>query len=199
VGRRAIASILLEYGGFATILTDGPPGVCQPVPPMSVFTVMKPFCGVALIVTVFAWSAGVASAAPILPPGNSAANQYAQTLPGPGGNEAVGGRHEARSPAKVLGASTTERMRKLGPDGRAALQLAAETAPQTVHRRRSGPSSGAPANSSGSSGLGEILRQATGTLTSGSMGVLQPMILLVALVAACAYAIGRRRASPRDG
>jgi hypothetical protein len=199
VGRRAIASILLEYGGFATILTDGPPGVCQPAPPMSVFTVVKPFCSVALIVAVFAWSAVAATAAPILPPGNSAANQYAQTLPGPGGNEAVGGRHEPRSPAKVLGKSTTERMRKLGPEGRAALQLAAETAPQAVRHHRFGPSSGATPNPNGSSGLGEILRQATGTLTSGSMGVLQPTILLVALIAACAYAIGRRRASPRDG
>jgi hypothetical protein len=45
----------------------------------------------------------------------------------------------------------------------------------------------------GSSGLGEILRQATGSTSSGEMGLLLPLLILGALAWSVAYALGRRR------
>jgi hypothetical protein len=147
---------------------------------------------------------GVADAAPLLPPGNSAANQYSQTLPGPGGEEQATGRTNHRKPQQVVGKSTAEKLEHLGADGEAALRLTSETAPQGTHPRGHRGSSGKKgsgagsadsggSSSGGSSGLGEVLGQASGTETSGGMGVFQPLIILLALVAASGYAVGRRR------
>ncbi len=168
---------------------------------------MKFLCATVLLVAAVAWPTGLASAAKLLPPGNSAANQYAQTLPGPDGEEAAAG-HEPRAPQKMLGKSTTARMRQLGPDGRAALRLATETATKPVRHRDHrpshagagpGPGGAGGTGAGGSSGLGEVLGRVTGTQASGSLGVLQPMIVLFALVAAGAYALTRRRRTTRDG
>jgi hypothetical protein len=141
----------------------------------------------------------LASAAPLLPPGNSAASQYAQTLPGAGGNEVTnGGRHKDVPPAKALGSATAAQLRKLGPAGQAAAQLAADTAPHPI-KGRGQHRFGMAAGSGGSSGLSEVLGQITGASTSGGMGIFQPLLILLVLIGAFAFALTRRRTAPPHG
>lgn len=72
---------------------------------------------------------GTALAEYYVPPGNSAANQYTESLPGAGG-ESGGKRGDTiQSPEQSLGKRNAQRLEAQGPAGRAAAQLAAETAP----------------------------------------------------------------------
>lgn len=132
---------------------------------------------------------GSAMGARLVPPGNSAANQYTETVPGPGGgmpsSEAKGG-----SPANVLGPSNAAKLEALGPDGRAAAELAAATAPAGRDKdSRAGSLSAAP---NGSSGLGKVLAQVTGTSGSGGMGLLLPLVIAAALIGSVAFLLSRR-------
>ena len=45
----------------------------------------------------------------------------------------------------------------------------------------------------GSSGLSEVLGQATGSSSSGEMGLLLPLVIVAAVLGAIAYAVARRR------
>jgi hypothetical protein len=68
-----------------------------------------------------------------IPPGNSAVNQYTESLPTPTGHTDTekGGKKSHRSPEKTLGSRNAERLEEHGADGRAAAEAAAETAPST--------------------------------------------------------------------
>jgi hypothetical protein len=68
-----------------------------------------------------------------IPPGNSAVNQYTESLPTGTGNTDTekGGKQVHRSPGKTLGSRNAEKLEAHGPDGRAAAKAAAETAPST--------------------------------------------------------------------
>jgi hypothetical protein len=56
------------------------------------------------------------------------------------------------------------------------------------------PTVGAKAGEpSGSSGLAEVLRQATGSSSSGEMGLLLPLIIVATLAGSLIYLAGRRR------
>jgi hypothetical protein len=159
--------------------------------------------------------AGTASAA-VLPPGNSAANQYAESLPGAGGNETPsggstqpgeGGKSGAQAPSGegAISPETAAELEKLGPAGKATLDLAAGTAPKPPkgthsknsknHRGDGGAAGAAPAVSgpNGSSGVGEVLGGLSGTSSSGGLGFLQPLLIALALIVAVAYALRRRR------
>lgn len=65
-----------------------------------------------------------------VPPGNSAANQYTETLPGAGGDRA--GKNKGVTPAQALGAKNAKKLESKGPAGKAAAELAAETTPVVV-------------------------------------------------------------------
>lgn len=69
----------------------------------------------------------------LIPPGNSAVNQYTESLPTPGGarDTESGGKTKRPSPNKTLGTGNTRRLEQHGTDGRAAAEAAAETAPAT--------------------------------------------------------------------
>lgn len=184
--------------------------------------------------------------AAIVPPGNSAVNQYTQQVPTAGGN--VQGGSKAAKPNKVLGKKTTSELAQQGPDGQAAAELAAETAAPSAapvseessapakpagggkgdqkkkekkHKKApkpsggkekgaaagtgggaSGPSSGSGqgagstgAASGGSSALGQIAAQATGT-SSGQLGLLMPLALVLGLLFCGAYLARNRRLAP---
>lgn len=62
-----------------------------------------------------------------VPPENSAANQYTESFPGAGGEK--GGKGKDATPADTLGSRNAKRLEQHGPDGKAAAELAAETAP----------------------------------------------------------------------
>ena len=71
-----------------------------------------------------------APAATVVPPGNSAATQYTETLPTSGGNAEVNGTPgKGRTPAKTLGSKTTKKLEEHGAEGEAVAAFAAETTP----------------------------------------------------------------------
>jgi hypothetical protein len=149
-----------------------------------------------------------ASPAALVPPGNSAVNQYTETYPAAGGQSDGGnGPGGNRSPAAALGHRNARRLQAQGADGRAAAELAAATAPARAGATGKGsPASAAPGQSgsatgagakagepSGSSGLAEVLRQATGSSSTGEMGLLLPLIIVATLAGSLIYLAGRRR------
>jgi len=168
---------------------------------------------------------GTALAEYYVPPGNSAANQYTESLPGAGGESAGKRGDTIRSPEQSLGKRNAQRLEAQGPAGRAAAQLAAETAPpQSLVRaaatagnsngnggdsrqQASGkPSQGNGAGStspavastgqpSGSSGLGEVLSQATGSSDDGNLGLWLPIVILATVAGSIAYCL-RPRSGP---
>lgn len=128
-----------------------------------------------------------------VPPGVSGAEQYTESLPGPGGNQPTGGGGD-RTPAQVLGHRNAAQLEALGPEGRAAAQLAASSTPVPATAAR-GDKGGADAASgvSSSSPVGQVLGQVSGASGSGGMGPLLPLLLAVAALAAGGYVVARRR------
>ena len=144
-----------------------------------------------------------ALAQPVAPPGNSAVDQYTETLPIPGGGGPSAGNHQ-RSPAEVLGSRNAGRLAALGSDGQAAAMLAAAGAPMRLaaDRQRAGRTGVArttatggaeAAQPGGSSGLSEIISQATGSSSSGEMGLLLPLLIGAVAASSIAYLWHRRR------
>ncbi|HVQ58144.1 MAG TPA: hypothetical protein VMS60_04475 [Solirubrobacterales bacterium] len=165
-----------------------------------------------------------------VPPGNSAANQYTETLPSAGGDS--GGKKKGKAtPAATLGAGNAKKLEDQGPSGKAAAQLAAETAPATVPVTEApsndsggngtpagagkasgnggpGGEGGQPANAgggsspaptsvqvdepSGSSGIGAVLGQATGSADDGSLGLWLPVAIVAAIAGSVAYLVRTR-------
>ncbi len=142
------------------------------------------------------------------PPGNSEVNQYAETLPGGGGENtvnppaavpvAVAGVATAaarvRGGAPVIPAQTQRQLDQLGPDGQAAAALAEANAPQSP--------AGAPAKGAGGGGGGagkgdSVVGAVTGALTGsdqGGMGAFLPIALFGVAGLGIGYALARRRA-----
>lgn len=185
----------------------------------------------------------------LVPPDNSAVNQYTETFPTAGGDKDVNkGGARKPSPGKVLGGRNAQRLEQHGKAGREAARLAAETAPQVddapaadagneesdaaaaVGSRNEGGSGGAgnrsdpspaddggagkgergtgpadPADTrlvnapdvEGSSGFSEVLAQATGSTSSGQMGLFLPLLIVATLIWAIAFAMRRTREDPR--
>jgi hypothetical protein len=189
------------------------------------------------IVALFATPATAATTEEaVVPPSNSAANQYTETFPTSGGDKKTDQKPTHRSPVKVLGSQNTRKLEEQGPEGKAAAEAAAATAPtpitttpptpvhepsaqsngggsagggegghgkgndgQSVPRHVSGTANG-PGNvsapvpePSGSSGLGSAIEQATGLSTSGSSGMLLPLVILTTILWSLAYLWRQRR------
>lgn len=68
-----------------------------------------------------------------VPPENSAATQYTESFPTAGGDKESGngGKQGRRSPDQVLGKQNARQLEAQGPQGEAAAEVAAETAPVT--------------------------------------------------------------------
>jgi hypothetical protein len=178
-----------------------------------------------LLVAILSGMAGTTAAAQNVPPGVSGANQYTETLPGPGGNSAAGGGKSTgdgtggpKSAAQTLGATNARKLEALGPEGKAASELATQSSPASSNSKRaghkdakpSGPGSGEKAESSistrssdapGSSGVQQVLGQITGTggSDSGGMNWLLPLLIGASVVVAATYLFARHRpARPQD-
>lgn len=149
---------------------------------------------------IFAFpSVGVA--AHLIPPGNSAATQYTEAFPTAGGQQQTGkgSNRGSHSPAGVLGARNTRKLDAQGPQGRAAAEVAAATAPSVALGNTPGASHGAGDSRSssglpsGSSGLGEVIAQATGSSSSGELGLLLPLLIVTALAWSLANLLRQRK------
>jgi hypothetical protein len=141
-----------------------------------------------------------ATAHAVVPPGNSAVNQYTETFPTARGAKATkrSGKPKARSPREALGADNARKLAAEGPVGREVAEIVAATAPggTTAADRGSGADGNAapagPEGPEGSSGFREVVAQATGSSDSGRMGTLLPL-LIVAAIAGSAFYFWRQR------
>lgn len=107
-----------------------------------------------LVVVAFAAFPATALAGALVPPGNSAANQYTETFPTTGGNaEAKKGKV---TPGDVLGAANAHKLDSQGKQGREAAAVVAATAPPPASApagdESSGSGSGAAKGNGGSGG-----------------------------------------------
>jgi hypothetical protein len=130
------------------------------------------------------------------------------------------------SPAKVLGSRNAQRLESQGEEGHEVAQVVAETAPTesaVAPPVPSGPKGGGGNSAkphkqpkadhekqgqsvqprpvsfdqtSGSSGLGEVIGQATGASSSGGLGLLLPLVLLGSVAWAVVYVSSKRRRKP---
>ncbi len=175
--------------------------------------------GLSLVASMAVLSAmpSAAVAEYLIPPGNSAATQYTEAIPTGGGNsDARKGNGHSASPAEALGARKAKRLEARGEAGRAVAALATETAPASAGRGNStaperspstpksatsnsgavGQEAAQPApRSSGESGLGEVVAQATGSSSSGQMGLLLPILIAVTIAWSIAYLLQTRKRS----
>jgi hypothetical protein len=142
------------------------------------------------------------SAWAVVPPGNSAVNQYTETFPTAGGAETTkrSGKRDARphrSPVETLGAKKVRKLAVEGPVGREVAAVVAATAPSAIQPDRNSDSeTGARAAArepEGSSGFREVISQATGSSDSGQMGLLLPLVILAAIAGSALYFWRQRR------
>jgi hypothetical protein len=150
---------------------------------------LKTQLGSMVVIAVLALPS-VATARPLVPPGNSAVNQYTETFPTAGGAATTKkrGKQRDRSPAKVLGADNARRLEAAGPQGREVAEVVAATAPPGVTGPDRAPRTGSQGDGpGGSSGFREVIAQATGSTDSGELGLLLPLLILAAVAGATAY------------
>ena len=157
-----------------------------------------------LALTALALPVGSAAATSgTVPPGISGANQYTETLPGPGGNEPTSGIGDKGKRRRWADAGEGARPRERRPAGSARTGRAGGgpvcRAERAREHRRAAARVGGTSNPSGSSGLSQVLGQLTGSSDSGGMGLLLPLLIAMTIVGAAAYGFGRRRtAHPQD-
>ena len=123
------------------------------------------------------------------PPGNSAIDEYLETIPSASGSV------RPRGPGGGAGALTPalrRRLDRLGPDGRTLARLVASTtseAPRAVPARREV----AAATSASRSPAGALIAAATGQDDGGGLGPVLPVILIASLVGAGTAVVVRAR------
>jgi hypothetical protein len=136
------------------------------------------------------------------PPGNSAIDEYLETVPGAGGDSNPG-------PQGGDGGGATDaaqqKLARMGPDGRALARLVAATGPVAggTHRtHQGGAGSAVPADrpvalsltgAHASSPVGAALAAAVGRDDGGGLGLLLPAILLGSVVGVIVLVVLRRR------
>jgi hypothetical protein len=129
----------------------------------------------------------------LAPPGNSAVDEYLETVPAAGGNQPSTGGGTPRT----LNKDSREALAALGPDGKAALAAAEATAPAAPSGRADGAGGSAapPEPAGGESVPGAIARAVGGSGDAGGMGVWLPLLLTVSAAGAIALGVARRRSA----
>lgn len=147
----------------------------------------------------------------IAPPGHAGSTQYYETVPTSCGNAsppAGGSNSGSGSPITRLGHGKAglHALSQQGANGRAAASLAAATAPPSLRSKGRGGSGAAGANGSirpniGSSRLDGSAGSGSGALgtalagSGGGLGILLPILMGAALLAAIAAGVARARRS----
>ena len=131
-----------------------------------------------------------------VPPGNSEADQYAETIPnGEGDSTPTFG----VDPSDVLPPDQVADLESLGPDGAAVAALTAATAPTSRNGEDSGQGKGSSENGAGTSsdaaessaGAASALPGSATVPTEDGLGSWFWVIVIAAVGAAVAYAIAR--------
>jgi hypothetical protein len=156
----------------------------------------------------------------VTPPGNSGVQQYVESIPTVSGGRPTGSVHSVAvaggghngggsSGGATTGgggpitASTQRRLAAQGTAGAAAATLARATAPRVSRPGAKTPGSGKAAGSNrstgtaiqtggGASAVGSVADAVTGSASTGGLGTLLPVILLVTLLGSGATALLRR-------
>ena len=124
------------------------------------------------------------------PPGNSAIDEYLETVPGASGNQRP--RSPGAGPSGGLTAAQRADLQRLGSDGRALADAVDATSPAREVPRKSTP---APPDARSRSPLSEVFDATTGRDGGAGMGALLPAILLAALLGIVALVAVRRRSA----
>jgi hypothetical protein len=139
----------------------------------------------------------------VAPPGASAIDEYAETIPQANGNRPV---RDATEPTKVLTVAQRQALAAQGADGRQAAVVAELTTPASA--ADGGTAAGGAAvketeefiaesrlpDTQGESGLSALLSRALGG-SGGGLGAVLPILLAVTLLLAAAAGLHRRRAA----
>ena len=134
------------------------------------------------------------------PPGNSAIDEYLETVPGVGGNQQTkppsgggssGSAGSGGSTSPALTPAQRADLERLGTDGEALADVVDQTSPGTPAQQ---PRVEPVPEGKGRSPLVEAVEVATGS-GGGGMGALLPAILLAALLATIALVVLRRRSA----
>jgi hypothetical protein len=121
------------------------------------------------------------------PPGNSAIDEYLETVPSATGDQRPGQPGAAGS-GGVLPPAERARLEKLGPDGKALADAVDATAPPAAKPGQKLDIDGAK----GRSPISAVLDAAVGS-DGGGMGIFLPIILLASLLGVIALVVLRRR------
>jgi len=127
------------------------------------------------------------------PAGNSAIDEYIETVPGANGAVVPGSRATKGGGAPALKPSARARLERLGDDGKALAAAVDATSPATSDRTRA--RTPVPAAAEARTPLRAVLDGAAGDGAGGGMGALLPAILLASLLGAIALVVARRHAA----
>jgi hypothetical protein len=126
------------------------------------------------------------------PPGNSAVDEYTETVPGPTGGhpthgDVPGGGAGQSGGGAPLPRKVAQQLRHAGPDGVAAAALAEQNSPR-------GSQAVKGATRSGGGGGQSVISQAVDVLggSGGGMGAMLPIVLAASLLLAVGVGVGRR-------
>lgn len=175
----------------------------SPQPPRPYLPSVRRHAAILLSFLLLAAGAPVAGAATtVAPPGQSAIDEYLETIPSDGGNTAAGGSAGKPTPAAgvrstaVVPARTLLALRSRGADGRAAASLAVAAAPPPAARRGLGSSApgviAVKGERAGGGALSTLTSAVTGTKGGGS-GALLPILLILIVLAGVGVGVLRRR------
>ena len=123
------------------------------------------------------------------PPGNSAIDEYLETVPGATGNQRP--RQPGSEGGAVLSPAERARLEKLGPDGKALADAVDATAPAPVNAK---PGTTVDTGKvEGRSPIAAVIDAAVGGDGGAGMGFMLPVILLASLLGVIALVVLRRR------
>ena len=146
-----------------------------------------------------AFFAATAAAAPEhVPPGNSGAVQYTESLPGVSGDQTTKGLSEGgkQGDGKQLSPADAARLEAKGREGKDAARLAAGGSPPASGGGEGGGGRAGGGESAGAdSGAGQVVGAATGSSDSGGMGLLLPLLIAAGALAALVFLVVRRRSA----
>ena len=128
------------------------------------------------------------------PPGNSAIDEYLETVPGATGNQRPRAPAQGGTGPGVLSAAERARLERLGPDGKTLADAVEATAPTATQKKRA-ERTPEVLEGTGRSPAREVLEAVGGDDGGSGMGLVLPAILITALLAAITLVLLRRRAS----
>ncbi len=129
------------------------------------------------------------------PPGNSAVDEYLETVPSATGSSRPRTPGSGGTSNGGLTAAQRTQLERRGPDGKALADAIDATSPDRSTGAGSTSSTGSVSSAEGRSPISEVFDVAAGRDGGAGMGVLLPAILLASLLGFVALVVMRRRSA----